>query len=142
MSVAADDTHVREVRLGRAAPRKTRRNRILELTVAQLREYFAGKRRAFALPLRLDLTRFTAGVLMAVDAIPYGTTKSYGSIAAEVGRPAAARAVGRAVGANPLPVLIPCHRVLAGGGGLGGFGAGLRWKRFLLSLEATAASRG
>jgi O-6-methylguanine DNA methyltransferase len=111
----------------------------------QLREYFAGKRTAFDLPYRLDLTGFTAEILGAVARIPYGLTLSYGEVAAAIGRPRAARATGQAVGANPLPLVIPCHRVLAAHDRIGGFGCGLAVKRFLLRLEGitwTEASPG
>ena len=103
--------------------------------IRQLREYFAGKRKSFDLPTALTLPRFTTEVLEAVARIPYGSTRSYGEIAGAVGNPRGARAVGQAVGSNPLPLLIPCHRVLAVDGGLGGFGGGLKWKRYLLALE-------
>ncbi len=101
----------------------------------QLAQYFAGRRDAFDLPMALDVTRFRTRVLRAVGRIPFGQARSYGEIARAVGRPRAARAVGQAVGANPLPLLIPCHRVLAAHGRLGGFGGGLSWKRYLLELE-------
>jgi len=104
----------------------------------QLRDYFAGRRRDFDLPVATDLPPFTARVLDAVARIPFGQTRSYGDVAGTVGNPRAARAVGQAVGSNPLPLLIPCHRVLAAGGALGGFGGGLSWKRFLLDLEDAA----
>lgn len=103
----------------------------------QLAQYFAGRRDAFDLPMALDVTRFQTKVLRAVGRIPYGQTRSYGEIARAAGQPRAARAVGQAVGANPLPLLIPCHRVLAAQGRLGGFGGGLVWKRFLLRLEGS-----
>ncbi|MFI5402063.1 MAG: methylated-DNA--[protein]-cysteine S-methyltransferase [Planctomycetota bacterium] len=101
----------------------------------QIADYFAGRRREFDLPLAPDLPRFTAAVLEAVAKIPFGKALSYGDIAKAVGSPKAARAVGQAVGSNPLPLLIPCHRVLAAEGRIGGFGCGLPWKRFLLGLE-------
>lgn len=108
----------------------------------QLAEYFAGKRTAFTLPWSLGPGGFRNAVLERVARIPWGHTLGYGDVAAEVGNPRAARAVGQAVGANPLPVVIPCHRVLAAGGRLGGFGAGLRWKRALLAIEGIEVGAG
>ena len=78
---------------------------------------------------------FSARVWRQIARIPRGTTRTYGAIAKAVRRPGAARAVGQACGANPVPLIVPCHRVVRTGGGLGGFGADLRWKRFLLGLE-------
>lgn len=102
----------------------------------QLREYFAGKRRSFDLPLRLSGTEFQQSVLRALQEIPYGETVSYGEIARRIGRPRAVRAVGAANGRNPLPIVIPCHRVIGKGGDLTGFGGGLDTKEALLRLEA------
>jgi len=101
----------------------------------QLREYFDARRRVFDVPLRLETTGFTSKVLETVDEVPFGETVSYGAVASAIRKPGAARAVGGAVGRNPLPIFIPCHRVLAAHGRLGGFGGGLRWKRFLLRHE-------
>ena len=90
-------------------------------------------------PLRpVARTTFTARVLAALRRIPRGTTITYGELARRMGAPRAARAVGTACGANPLPLFIPCHRVVAAGGRLGGFSAGLAWKRFLLAKECAS----
>jgi methylated-DNA-[protein]-cysteine S-methyltransferase len=102
----------------------------------QLREYFAGKRRVFDLPLNLCGTEFQVSVLRALLEIPYGETVSYGEIAKRIGRPRAVRAVGAANGRNPLPVVVPCHRVIGSTGDLTGFGGGLDTKEALLRLEA------
>lgn len=102
----------------------------------QLREYFAGKRRGFDLPLNLSGTEFQVSVLRALLEIPYGETVSYGEIAKRIGRPRAVRAVGAANGRNPLPVVVPCHRVIGSTGDLTGFGGGLDTKEALLRLEA------
>lgn len=109
----------------------------LDPAVRQLDEYFAGDRRGFDLPLDWRLaTPFRRAVLETlVDAVPYGETTSYGELAAAAGRPGAARAVGGAVGANPLPVVVPCHRVVRSDGSLGGYGGGPDRKRLLLRLE-------
>ncbi|MGD8830819.1 MAG: methylated-DNA--[protein]-cysteine S-methyltransferase [Pseudomonadales bacterium] len=102
---------------------------------AQLGEYFEGRRRAFDLPLAPDATPFQARVLAALVAIPYGETRSYKEIAEALGNPRAVRAVGGANGSNPLPIVIPCHRVIGSNGTLTGFGGGLDVKRYLLDLE-------
>jgi methylated-DNA-[protein]-cysteine S-methyltransferase len=104
----------------------------------QLRDYVRGKRRVFDVPLALDVPPFTARVLAEVEGIAWGETKSYGEVALQVGSPGAARAVGQAMGANPLPIVIPCHRVIAAGRRIGGFGGGLAWKRWLLEREGVA----
>ncbi len=106
----------------------------------QLREYFAGKRKTFDLPLRLTGTEFQVQVLEELQRIPYGETVSYGAIAQRIGRPKAVRAVGAANGRNPLPIVIPCHRVIGSGGDLTGFGGGLDTKEALLRLEAENTS--
>ncbi len=109
----------------------------LELAARQLDEYFAGGRRIFDLPLDLQLARgFRLTVLEAMAKIPYGETVSYAALAAATGRPHAVRAVGTACATNPLPIVIPCHRVLRSDGSLGGYGGGLDAKRVLLALEA------
>ena len=102
----------------------------------QLREYFAGKRRAFDLPLAPSGTPFQLSVWNELRAIPYGRTKSYLDIANAIGKPAACRAVGAANGANPLPIVVPCHRVIGSNGALTGFGGGIDVKRRLLALES------
>ena len=104
--------------------------------VAQLQEYFAGKRRDFDLPLHLTGTDFQVQVLEELRRIPYGETTSYGAIATRIGRPKAMRAVGAANGRNPIPIIIPCHRVIGSDGALTGFGGGLDTKAELLRLEA------
>lgn len=103
--------------------------------VRQLEEYFAGRRRQFDLPLALDGTPFQREVWLSLADIPYGETISYAELARMVGRPQAFRAVGQANGANPVPIVLPCHRVVASGGGIGGYGGGLDLKRELLALE-------
>ena len=105
----------------------------------QLREYFAGKRADFDLPLAPMGTTFQRSVWRQLQEIPYGETISYGELARRVGNPKASRAVGSANGANPLPIVIPCHRVIAGDGTLGGFGGGLPTKQALLALEVRAS---
>jgi len=106
------------------------------VAIRQLTEYFAGERHEFDLPLRLDGTEFQLLVLEELRRIPYGETTSYGAIAARIGRPKAVRAVGAANGRNPIPIVVPCHRVIGSGGDLTGFGGGLDTKEALLRLEA------
>ena len=103
--------------------------------VAQLDEYFEGARTMFSIPLRLVGTRFQRSVWDALLQIPYGRTVSYSSLAVAVGRPSAVRAVANAVGANPVAVMVPCHRVIAADGSIGGYAGGLPAKRFLLKRE-------
>lgn len=102
----------------------------------QLREYFAGKRTDFDLPLAPEGTEFQRSVWRRLQEIPYGETISYGELARRVGNPKASRAVGAANGQNPIPIVIPCHRVIGANGKLTGFGGGLPTKEALLALEA------
>jgi methylated-DNA-[protein]-cysteine S-methyltransferase len=106
----------------------------------QISAYFSGKRRAFTLPLELHGTPFQCRVWDALRHIPHGHTISYGEVARRIGRPTASRAVAQACGANPLPLFVPCHRVIASDGSLGGFSAGLPKKRRLLALEGHRTS--
>ena len=101
----------------------------------QLDGYFGGRRRGFDLPLAPQGTVFQRKVLEALQAIPYGETRSYKEVAAAIGKPRAVRAVGAANARNPLPIIIPCHRVIGSDGSLTGFGGGLAAKRKLLALE-------
>ena len=104
--------------------------------VERFQLYFRGQKVTFPDPLDLSIaTSFQRRVWAAARLIPYGETRSYAWIAKQIKSPAAARAVGQALGANPLPIIIPCHRVLSSNGGLGGFGGGLKLKRRLLKLE-------
>ncbi len=102
----------------------------------ELDAYFAGKRRSFEIPVDWSLMHgFARRVLRATSRVPFGEVTTYGSVAAEAGSPRAARAAGNALGSNPIPIVVPCHRVLHAGGGLGGYAGGLDRKRFLLALE-------
>lgn len=129
-----------QVFLGRLDPlaRVERDPAALGQAARQLQEYFAGARRRFDLALDLDrLTPFQQGVLHITRGIAAGSLWTYGQVARALGKPRASRAVGQALAHNPVPIIIPCHRVVAGDGSLGGYGAGsgLDSKRFLLSLE-------
>jgi methylated-DNA-[protein]-cysteine S-methyltransferase len=104
--------------------------------VGQLKSYFAGDRKSFDLPLVLEGTGFQNRVWTALQNIPYGETVSYKQLAERVGSPKAVRAVGAANGANPIPIIIPCHRVIGNDGSLTGFGGGLPLKKKLLELES------
>jgi len=108
---------------------------LLQRARQQLGEYFAGKRRSFDLPLDPRGTEFQRMTWQALTTIPYGETISYAELASRVQRPKAMRAVGSANGRNPLPIVVPCHRVIGADGSLTGFGGGLPTKQFLLELE-------
>jgi methylated-DNA-[protein]-cysteine S-methyltransferase len=109
---------------------------VLDRAEQELGEYFAGRRTAFDVPTQLPGSTFQERVWDALREIPYGATISYGELARRVDVPAGSRAVGRANGSNRLAVIVPCHRVVAAAGGLGGYGGGLPAKRWLLDLEA------
>lgn len=109
---------------------------------SQILEYLEGKRTAFELELDLRATPFQTRVLRAVARIPYGETRAYGAVARSIRQPAAVRAVGAANGANPIPLVIPCHRVVASTGRLQGYGGGLELKAWLLAMERSAARPG
>lgn len=123
----------------RVSPRVLSAPSRLDAAARQLDEYFSGRRHAFALPLDRQLTAgFRATVLERLTEIAYGATRSYREVAVEAGRPTAVRAVGSACATNPLPIVVPCHRVLRSDGTLGGYLGGLDAKRALLDLEHAA----
>jgi methylated-DNA-[protein]-cysteine S-methyltransferase len=111
---------------------------VLRQAATELREYFAGARTAFTVPLRLAGTPFQQSVWTALCDIPYGATWSYVELARRIGRPQASRAVGAANGRNPVPIIVPCHRVIGASGQLTGYGGGLPRKQQLLSIEHAA----
>lgn len=111
------------------------RHPLIDRTQRQLDEYFAGTRRSFDLPLAPRGTDFQRNVWTELSRIPYGETISYAVLAQRIGKPSAMRAVGAANGRNPLPIVVPCHRVIGADGSLTGFGGGLPTKQFLLRLE-------
>jgi len=136
--LAADEWGICEIRV--LKPEETQiksgeSSPLLERAAQELREYFAGTRRTFDLPLLSSGTAFEQSVWRALESIPFGETKSYGQLAAQLGMPKAARAVGRACARNPLLIVVPCHRVIASSGALTGFAAGIEAKRLLLRLE-------
>jgi methylated-DNA-[protein]-cysteine S-methyltransferase len=108
----------------------------------ELEAYFGLRRRAFNLPIDWSLVHGFAGrILRKTARIPFGEVRSYGQLAAQAGSPRAARAVGNALGSNPIPIVVPCHRVLHADGGLGGYSGGLDRKRYLLALEGSLPAR-
>ncbi len=112
---------------------------VLQETVAQLDDYVAGTRHDFDLPLDLVGTPFQLAVWNALGTIRYGTTVSYGELASDIGRPTASRAVGAAVGRNPVSIVVPCHRVVGTSGSLTGFAGGLPAKQWLLAHELASS---
>jgi O-6-methylguanine DNA methyltransferase len=109
---------------------------LLGQAAGQLDEYFTARRRAFQLPLDLRGTPFQQKVWSALIEIPYGETRSYAELARSIGEPKAFRAVGAANGANPVAIVVPCHRVISSRGGIGGYGGGVPLKKRLLALES------
>ena len=127
---------VLEVLATRLSPRILEAPERLDEVRRELDEYFEGKRRRFDLPVDWSLTHgFGRNVLRATARIDYGQVRSYADIAARAGSPRAVRAAGNALGSNPIPVVVPCHRVVRTGGALGGYGGGLERKEYLLRLE-------
>jgi methylated-DNA-[protein]-cysteine S-methyltransferase len=119
------------------SPRILEAPRSLDPVRRELEKYFEGKLHDFDVPLDWSLAgEFARRVLRRTARIPYGSVASYGDVAVGVGSPRGARAVGNALGSNPIPVIVPCHRVVRTGGAIGGYGGGLTRKRFLLALEA------
>jgi methylated-DNA-[protein]-cysteine S-methyltransferase len=119
------------------SPRILEAPRSLDPVRRELEKYFEGKLHDFDVPLDWSLAgEFARRVLRRTARIPYGSVASYGDVAVGVGTPRGARAVGNALGSNPIPVIVPCHRVVRTGGAIGGYGGGLTRKRFLLALEA------
>lgn len=139
MTVMATDMAITAVRFGRFdLPYGEACAPLLRQAVGELREYFAGVRRDFTLPLAPAGTVFQQQVWAALSEIPYGETRTYGWIAARIGRPKACRAVGMANNRNPIAIVVPCHRVVGSSGALTGYAAGLPVKEALLRLEAEA----
>ncbi|MFT3756896.1 MAG: methylated-DNA--[protein]-cysteine S-methyltransferase [Pseudoxanthomonas sp.] len=141
LTLVADDTHLREIHFPKERhPTKrpsppTGDNTVLRAVREQLEADFAGRLRHFDLPLRPAGTDFQREVWAMLARIPHGQTWSYGELARRIGKPDAVRAVGAANGRNPIPIVLPCHRVIGADGALTGFGGGLPAKRFLLQLE-------
>ena len=120
---------------GEPDPSWTRQDARFEPLARQLEAYFQRRLQTFDLPLALEGTEFQKRVWQELMKVPYGTTSSYAEIARRIGRPSATRAVGAANGRNPLPIIVPCHRIIGHNGSLTGYGGGLAAKRLLLELE-------
>jgi methylated-DNA-[protein]-cysteine S-methyltransferase len=143
--VTLDDPDERDyrLRLARHAPEVLRDRDVVELAATELEAYFQGRLSTFTVPVDLrGVTDFTRRVLRATRRIPFGTLLSYGDVASRIGSPRASRAVGGALGRNPVPIIVPCHRVIAHGGKLGGFTGGLDMKRTLLQIEGHTPADG
>ena len=133
LTLEADENAVTAIRFSAGGAQDA--SPLLDAAEAQLREYFAGARRTFDLPLAPHGTAFQRRVWMALRAIPSGETRTYGELAAAIDSPNASRAVGMANHRNPIPIIIPCHRVIGANGTLTGYAGGLEIKRRLLALE-------
>lgn len=137
VGIAVDDTGVCAVRFGGAAGPLAAGDPVLERAVEELTRYFAGEAAPFTVPLSVrGGSQFERSVWRALWAIPYAEMRTYGQIAAAVGEPDGARAVGVACNRNPLPIIVPCHRVVGADGKMVGFGGGIWRKKVLLELEA------
>jgi methylated-DNA-[protein]-cysteine S-methyltransferase len=140
--VSSDGAHVTQLELlplGRKPkPGPPPKDPVLKKAVAELKAYLVGKRRKFSVPFKQSGTPFQQAVWQALLKVPYGRVISYGDLAREAGYPKAARAVGSAMNRNRVPLIVPCHRVVASNG-IGGFGCGLEWKKRLLGMEKAGA---
>jgi methylated-DNA-[protein]-cysteine S-methyltransferase len=145
LTLVGDDDGLRAMYFaGRSGPldEATRDPQPFADAVTQLEEYFAGERRRFELALALEGTPFQRRVWTALAEIPYGRTCSYGELAAEIGRLDRVRAAGAAIGRTPVPIIVPCHRVIGADGSLTGYGGGLKRKQALLDLESRVRGGG
>jgi len=140
LSIETGPAGVRRIEFG-ARGENNHSSKVMRETIRQLRLYFVGDLQTFDLPLELIGTEFQKEVWSALRTIPYGETRSYTQIAQQIGSPRAVRAVGAANGRNPIPIIVPCHRVIGASGNLVGFGGGLEWKRMLLGLESNSSTQ-
>jgi methylated-DNA-[protein]-cysteine S-methyltransferase len=150
LTIASNGTHIVALHMGSVESLRARMPKAAEWTRAdaaladardQLTAYFDGRLREFTLPLAPEGTPFQQRVWQALRGIAYGATASYGDIAASIGAPGSARAVGAANGQNPLAIVVPCHRVIGADGSLTGYGGGMARKQYLLELEARTSGR-
>ncbi|WP_077609703.1 methylated-DNA--[protein]-cysteine S-methyltransferase [Clostridium sp. Marseille-P2415] len=137
LTVVCDEEALLCIDFGETEPQGAIRKHteMIEKTAGQLKEYLAGRRQVFELPLKPEGTAFQKKVWNALLTVPYGETRSYGDIAVQIDNPKAFRAVGMANNRNPIPIIIPCHRIIGAGGSLVGYGGGLDIKVKLLELE-------
>lgn len=135
LTLSASESALLSINFGDTRTSGDASNPILEQTARELSEYFAGGRKIFDIPLSPAGTDFQKKVWAALETIPYGETATYGGIAARIGKPGAAIAVGQANSRNPIPILIPCHRVIGANGKLVGYTGGMHIKETLLSIE-------
>ena len=136
ITLESDGRHITRLVFGDAALAGIRKpNAVTNEAAHELQEYLAGTRRLFSVPIAPSGTSFQQEVWRAVELVPYGQTRTYSQIAEYIGRPNAARAVGGANNANPVPIFVPCHRIVPASGGIGGYAYGVKTKRFLLDLE-------
>ena len=137
--IVAGDRGIRQIFFASTVPEPAGppvdRDALIDEAARQLALYFEGRLREFDLPIEMEGTPFQQRVWAALRQIPYGETRSYAELAATVGSPKGFRAVGAANGRNPVPIVVPCHRVIESNGGLGGFSCGIAYKRRLLDLE-------
>lgn len=144
LTILSDDHYIRKICFGKQElpedVRLSENHPLLTKAQQQLTEYLEGKRQVFSLPLKPTGTPFQQMVWDALQQIPYGSTRTYGELAQQIGRPKAARAVGGGCHNNPIVIVIPCHRVIGVNGGLTGFAGGLDIKKTLLELERTQIS--
>lgn len=140
LTIEASEKGLTEIRLPNTSTQRKTKNQATNLmlrdALAQLKAYFHGELKSFTLPLFPRGTDFQQRVWQQVQTVTYGETVSYAQIAKAIGKPTASRAVGMAVGRNPLPIVVPCHRIIGSNGSLTGFAGGLETKRWLLTHEA------
>ncbi len=138
LRLTATPTHLLRIEFVEAInppPEEPTENPIIQTALTQLSEYFKGERQTFSVPFQLQGTPFQQRVWQGLLTIPYGQTLSYGELAQRIGAPRAYRAVGNANRLNPIPIIVPCHRVIQANGQLGGYASGVHIKQFLLTLE-------
>lgn len=133
--LVATETHLINIQFTQPQKALLQTTELLSMATIQLDEYFQGKRTTFSLPFKLTGTPFQLAVWKELQNIPYGKTTSYKEIAQKINKPKAYRAVGMANNKNPLPIIIPCHRVIGSNGKLIGYASGLKLKNYLLELE-------
>lgn len=138
ISITEEDDKISEISIGEPAVCFfMAETKLISDAKKQLNEYFAGKRKNFDLPVALSGTDFQMSVWEKLSEIPYGETRTYKQVAEMIGSPSSYRAVGSAAGKNPVPIIVPCHRVIASGGSMSGYALGADAKKFLIELESS-----